>query len=161
MKFSHSIDINDPQNPSITPLTRQQLWLGLVLRAEAPKLFMPHLDQCTVFDPIENTVLRELHFGDLIIRDCVTYYILQQVHYAIAEQGDIAASSLIMRIEEAPSGALSVLFEYDNGHDEAPDAANAMYDDYRRSAYFAADTDTIEIIRELAAQGALNRPAHQ
>ena len=158
MKFSHSIDINDPQNPSITPLTRQQLWLGLVLRAEAPKLFMPHLDRCAVFDPIDNTVLRELHFGNLIIRDCVTFYLLQHVHYAIPEQGEIAASSLIMRIEEAQSGALSVLFEYDDGHDEAADAANAMYDDYRRSAYFAADTDTIEIIRELAAQGELDRP---
>lgn len=158
MKFSHSIEINDPQNPSQAPLTRQQLWLGLVLRAEAPKLFMPHLDLCTVFDPIGNTILRELHFGDLIIRDCVTFHALQHVHYAVPAQGEIAASSLIMRIEEAQPGALSVRFEYDDGNDEATDAANAMYNEYRRSAYFAADTDTIEIIRKLAAQGELALP---
>ncbi|NMM38642.1 MAG: DUF1857 family protein [Glaciimonas sp.] len=158
MKFSHSIDINDPQNPSITPLTRQQLWSGLVLRAKAPKLFMPHLEQCNLGEATDNTVLRELHYGDLVIRDCVTFHALHQVHYAVPAQGEIAASSLVMHIEETQPGALSVRFEYDDGFDAATDAANEMYNEYRRSAYFAADTDTIEIIRGLAAQDELAGP---
>lgn len=159
MKFSHSIEINDPQNPHIVPLTRQQLWLGLVLRAEAPKLFMPHLNQCILFDPTDNTVARELHYGDLVIRDRVTFDVLQQeVHYDVPAQGELAASSLVMRIEEMQPGALSVRFEYDDGFDAATDAANAMFNEYRRLAYFAADTDTIDIIRVLAAQGALAGP---
>ena len=46
MKFNHLIQINDPLNPLIDSLTREQLWRGLVLRAESPRLFMPHLDDC-------------------------------------------------------------------------------------------------------------------
>lgn len=158
MKFSHSIAINDPHNLHLAPLTRQQLWLGLVLRAEAPKLFMPHLDQCLLSDPTDNTVARELHYGNLVIRDRVIFDALQQVRFDVPAQGEIAASSLVMRIEETQPGALSVRFEYDDGFDAATDAANEMYNEYRRSAYHAADIDTVTLIRELAAQGALAEP---
>ncbi|WP_025916507.1 AtaL-like protein [Herminiimonas sp. CN] len=158
MKFSHSIEINDPHNPHLAPLTRQQLWLGLVLRAEAPQLFMPQLDQCFLSDPTDTTVARALHYGNLVIRDRVIFDALQQVRFEVPAQGEIAASSLVMRIEEAQPGALSVRFEYDDGCDAATDAANEMYNEYRRATYHAADTDTVALIRELAAQGALVRP---
>ena len=48
MKFEHLIEINDPLNPLMDTLTREQLWRGLVLHAESPKLFVPHLDECTI-----------------------------------------------------------------------------------------------------------------
>lgn len=158
MKFSHSIAINDPQQPGHTPLTRQQLWFGLVLRAQAPELFMPHLDRCNLSDPTDNTVMRELHYGALVIRDQVTFHLLEQVHYAVPAQGELAASSLVMRIEEAPTGALSAHFAYDDGQDAQADADNAMYNAFRRSAYLAADNDTIDIIRTRATQGQLSDP---
>ena len=43
MKFEHLVEINDPMNPLLDTLTREQLWHGLVLRAEQPKLFIPHV----------------------------------------------------------------------------------------------------------------------
>jgi hypothetical protein len=49
-----------------------------------------------------------------------------------------------------------VRFEYDDGHDAATDAANAMYDDFRRSAYQESDIDTIRVVRELAETGRLD-----
>ena len=51
---------------------------------------------------------------------------------------------------------LYVRFQYDDGHDAATDAANAMYDDFRRSAYQESDIDTIRVLRELASQGRLD-----
>jgi Domain of unknown function (DUF1857) len=48
MKFEHLIEINDPLNPLIDTITREQLWRGLVIRAESPKLFVPHLDECEI-----------------------------------------------------------------------------------------------------------------
>ena len=88
MKFEHLIEINDPLNPLIDPLSVDQLWRGLVLRAESPKLF--------------------------------------------------------------------VRFEYVDAHDAATDAANAMYDEFRRSAYQESDIDTIRVLRDLAANGRLD-----
>ena len=58
MKFEHLIEINDPLNPLIDSLTREQLWRGLVLHAESPKLFVPHLDECDIVE-------REPGSGDL------------------------------------------------------------------------------------------------
>ena len=49
-----------------------------------------------------------------------------------------------------------VRFQYDDGHDAATDAANALYDDFRRSAYKESDIDTVRIMRELALEGRLD-----
>ena len=48
MKFEHLIEINDPLNPLIDTLSLEQVWRGLVLRAESPRLFVPHLDECQI-----------------------------------------------------------------------------------------------------------------
>jgi hypothetical protein len=155
MKFEHLIEINDPLNPLIDPLSREQVWRGLVLHAESPKLFVPHLDECTISDRTDKGFHRRRRFGDLAIEDNVTLTPMQQVRYDIPAQGDISASSLTVTIETPEQHILFVRFRYDDGHDAATDAANAMYDEFKKSAYQEADIDTIRILRELAAEGRL------
>ena len=156
MKFEHLIEINDPLNPLIDALTREQVWRGLVLRAESPKLFVPHLDDCTIDERESGSFRRSLRYGQLVIVDRVLLTPLQQVRYEVAEQGEIAASSLTMSIETPGEQVLFVRFKYDDGHDAETDQANAMYDEFKKSAYLEADIDTIKIIRELAAAGRLD-----
>ena len=156
MKFEHLIEINDPLNPLIDALTRAQLWRGLVLRAETPKLFVPHLDDASIDQRTDSGFRRRLRYGKLVIEDTVVLLEQQQVRYEVAVQNDISASSLTMTIEAPTLDTLWVRFEYDDGHDAATDAANAMYDDFRRSAYLESDIDTIRILRELAAEGRLD-----
>jgi hypothetical protein len=151
MKFSHLIQINDPLNPLVDSLTRAQLWRGLVMRAEAPKLFMEHLDECRIFDKTPDGVSRELRYGNLVVCDTVTFLPLLQVHYQVPAQGDIGASSMRMRIEEPEPEALFVRFEYDVEQPDDPSGEEEFYNDFRRSAYQEADIDTVRIIRELAA----------
>ena len=156
MKFEHLIEINDPLNPLIDTITREQLWRGLVLRAESPKLFVPHLDECTIDERESGSLRRVLRYGDLKIVDRVIFTPLEMVRYEIAAQGEIAASNLTMTIESPAEHTLYVRFKYDDGHDAATDAANAMYDEFRKSAYQEADIDTIRVVRELAAAGRLD-----
>lgn len=158
MKFEHLIEINDPLNPLIETLSRNQLWSGLVLRAESPMLFVPHLDECRLHDRTDTSVARTLRYGELLITDRVVYSAPDHISYLIAAQKDIAQSSLIMRIEEPDIGALFVRFQYDDGNDPATDAANAMYNDFRRSAYVESDIDTIRVIRQLAEEGRFDVP---
>jgi hypothetical protein len=155
MKFEHLIEINDPLNPLIDPLSREEVWRGLVLHAESPKLFVPHLDECTISERTDKSFHRRRRFGNLIIEDSVTLKPMEQVRYDIPEQGDISASSLTVTIETPEQHILFVRFRYDDGHDAATDAANAMYDEFKKSAYQEADIDTIRILRELAAEGRL------
>lgn len=156
MKFEHLIEINDPLNPLIDTITREQLWRGLVMRADSPKLFIPHLDECTIDERESGSFRRVLRYGELQITDRVILTPLQSVRYEIAEQGEISASSLTMTIESPGEHTLYVRFKYDDGHDAATDAANAMYDEFRKSAYQEADIDTIRVLRELAAEGRLD-----
>jgi hypothetical protein len=156
MKFEHLIEINDPLNPLIDTLTREQLWRGLVLRADTPMLFVPHLDECQIEARTETSFRRRLRYGQLVVEDLVILTPLHQVRYEVAAQQEISASSLTMTIEAPSEHTMFVRFQYDDGHDAATDAANKMYDEFKRSAYQEADIDTIRIVRELASEGRLD-----
>jgi len=155
MKFEHLIEINDPLNPLLDALTVEQLWSGLVLRAESPKLFVPQLDEAIIDERTDNSFRRRLRYGQLVIEDRVRLEPLQRVVYDVPAQNDITASTLTMSIEQPTPDTLYVRFQYDDGHDAETDAANAMYDEFKRSAYKEADIDTVGMIRELATQGRL------
>lgn len=159
MKFSHLVEINDPLNPLIEPLTREQLWRGLVLRAEIPKAFVPWLDRCNITERSDTSISRELHYGDAVVHDRVTFLPPEQVSYHVPQQKDIPASSLTMTIEEPHANALFVRFEYDDGATAEADTMAAFYNEFRRSAYEEADIDTIRVIRQMAEEGWLDQPA--
>lgn len=156
MKFEHLIQINDPLNAQVEPLTCSQLWQGLVMRAQAPGLFIPHLDDCQISQATVDGMSRRLRYGELTVVDRITFIQQREVLCQVAAQADISESSLSMMIEEPQIGLLTLRFCYDDGHDAVTDAANALYDDFRRSAYFEADLETIRVIRDLARQGRLD-----
>jgi hypothetical protein len=155
MKFNHIVEINDPLNPLIEALTREQLWLGLVLRAEAPKKFVPYLDECCVFERTVDAFSRELRYGDLLVLDHVSLFPQEKVHYQVPQQKDIPASSLTMSIEEPQPELLIVRFEYDTGMSGTEGPVDAFYNEFRQSAYKESDVDTIRVIRQLAEAGDL------
>jgi hypothetical protein len=156
MKFEHLIEINDPLNPLADTMTREQLWRGLVLRAEDPKMFMPHLDECTLGDRESGSFTRRLRYGELVIDDVVHLSPLQEVRYDVPAQGEIAASRLTMTIEAPSEGVMWVRFLYDDGNASATDEMGKMYEDFKKSAYQEADLDTIKILRQLASEGKLD-----
>ncbi len=157
MKFHHLIEINDLQNPLAEFLTREQLWRGLVLRAEAPTLFMAHLDQCTLVEKSTNGLSRELRYGELVIRDRVVFSPQEEILYEVPAQGDIAASRMTMRIEEPQPDALFVRFDYEEGSPETDGSMDEFFNEFRRSAYYEADINTIRTIRQLAGEGRLDQ----
>jgi hypothetical protein len=158
MKFVHLIEINAADNPLIAPLSRAQLWRGLVLRAERPTLFVLALDACEITGRSENGISRTLRFGKLIIHDEVQFLQQQQVRYHVPQQNDIPVSDLTMTIEEPAPGALFVRFEYDDHQAASDDAEAEFYNSFRRDAYKESDIDTVRKIRELAMQGQLDAP---
>ena len=151
MRFSHLIQINDPLNPLIEPLTREQLWRGLVLRAENPLLFVLALDRFEIVERSENTLARVLHFGALALRDRVSFTPMREVRYAIEAAQNMPAASLAMTIEEPEPGALFVRFDYET-EEQGAAPLDEFYGRFAKQAYVEADIDTISTIRRLAAQ---------
>ncbi len=156
MKFEHLIEINDLNNSFVPQMTREQLWNGLVLRAEFPKLFVSYLDSCNITSRDLDSLTRTLQFGELRVNDHVQFNFLNFVHYQVHKQGEIPESSMRMTIEEPFPRALFVRFSYDDGHTDEEDEVNAVYNDFRKSAYVEADIDTVKVLREMHEIGRLN-----
>ncbi|GAB3542732.1 SRPBCC family protein [Noviherbaspirillum agri] len=155
MKFSHLVEINDPRNPLIESLSREQLWRGLVLRAETPTDFVPYLDRCEILERSALVISRELHYGDLVVRDHVTFQPQQRIVYHVPQQKEIPASQLTMTIEEPQPEIFFVRFEYEDESSEAAGSEEAFYNEFKRSAYQESDIDTIRTIRQMAESGRL------
>ena len=152
LRFEHLVQINDPHDPRVTPLTREQLWRGLVLRAEFPCTFVPWLDGCEIERESEHTLVRTLTFGNQIVRERVRFDPQRSVHYEVL--GGEAHYRLSMRIEERGDDELYVRFLYEAespDHREGGPLAGAI-----KEAYRFADTDTVFRIRQLAASGVLD-----
>ncbi len=121
MKFSHLVQINDPHNPLIQSLSREQLWRGLVLRAEDPAQFVLALDSVRILQRGDKLLLRELQFGDSRIRDTVSFEPMVEVRYDSEASDGAPAARLVMRIEEPDSGQIFVRFDYETqAHHEPP-----------------------------------------
>jgi hypothetical protein len=155
MKFSHLIQINDPLNPLIDPLSREQLWRGLVLRAESPLQFVLALDAFEIVRHGENALARELHFGKLTLRDRVEFEPMKTVRYAIEAADHSPAATLLMTIEEPEPDQLFVRFDYETVQQEAAAPLDEFYSKFAKQAYVAADIDTVRTIRRLAQELAL------
>ena len=153
-RYSHLVEINDLLNPLLDALTREQLWSGLVRRAEDPAQFVIGLDACRIVGRDGQSLRRELRFGSLVVRDRVSFEPLQSVCYDVDASEHFPASSLVMRIEEPQPEHLFVRFEYS---DERPEPQGEELEALQvlRSAYKAADIDTIRGIRRLAIDGKL------
>jgi len=148
MKFSHLIQVNDLLNPLIEPLSREQLWRGLVLRAENPLSFVLALDAFEIVRDGENRLARELHFGKLTLRDRVEFDPMHQVRYEIEATNESPAATLVMTIEEPEANQLFVRFDYETLQTETAPLAE-FYSKFARQAYVAADIDTIGTLRRL------------
>ncbi len=152
MKFSHLIQINDPLNPLIDPLSREQLWQGLVHRAENPLPFVLGLDAFEILEQADNRLTRELHFGNVRVRDRVTLDPMKRVRYETEAGGGLPASSLVMTIEEPAAELLFVRFEYETLRREGDAPGEAYYNAFLKKAYVEADIDTIRTIRRLVEE---------
>jgi hypothetical protein len=163
MRFDHLIEINEPLNPLLDWLSREQLWRGLQLRAEDPMQFVLALDDCRILSRSTQGVQREYRFGSLLIRDQVLYDTERStVRYRTEFPPELAGSLLSMAIEEPEPGRLFVRFVYDDDDCAAQqellaanDPQTAAYQQMRRAAWEQADVDTIRNLRRLAAQSDL------
>ena len=151
MKFEHLIEVNDLSNPLQELLTREELWFGLLCRAEDSRAFLPGLEACRIVERGADALVRDLHFGNTVIRDRVSFSTLEWICFESEANDQHAGGSLTIRIEGPQAGRLFLRFTYGTSFAEPGDDPEAIaYVDYIRAAYHAADLDTLAVIRELA-----------
>jgi hypothetical protein len=156
VRFVHIIEINDPRNPLLDSLTREQLWRGLLRRVERPVEFLPQLKHCLIVMRGDSTLARELDFGDVIVRDRVRLVPMQKVTFDTEARPNVPAGNLIIAIEEHGADHLQLRFTYTTHRERSADAKmEQQYDRIVQSAYLQADIDSVKVIRALADRGEL------
>jgi len=148
LNFEHLIQINDPLNPFVDSMTREELWEGLVLRAEQPQLFVLGLDSCTILSRTDSTLERELHYGQATVRDHVTLAPNQSVRYDILATESYVGGSLTMTIEQPDELQLFLRFEYKTTLPAADTEDTRQTNEIVKSAYRESDIDTVRLIRQ-------------
>lgn len=154
MRFEHLVQVNDLTDPAQPRLSREEVWFGLLCRAEDPRPFLPGLERCVIRERGENTLVRELHFGGAVVEDRVSYHALQWMRFESAPTAEHAGGSLTIGIEEPQPGEIFLRFQYvttlpETAHEDAQVAQIV------RSAYHESDLDTVRVIRMIAAAGRL------
>lgn len=152
MEFEHIITVNDADEPIVTPMSRWQLWQGLMRRITDPRRFAPALDDARIEAADTTHWSRVLHFGPLEVHDRVVADPMDSIVSEVEWPPMLAGSRLEMRIEEPAFGTMIVRFLYRNTH-----ADGARLDRAQRKALEAAylhnDIDTIALVRRMVASG--------
>lgn len=150
--FEHLVQINDPGDPRIAPLTPAQLWRGLLLRMEFPQNFQPGIDSCAVTRLDSGEWLREIDYGSAVVRDRIRFAPPLSVHVEVL--GPQLSARLEIRIETPSDGSLWLRFCYRTQspeHQEGAPLSPLIKDAWRQ-----ADEETVFRLRQLAATGALD-----
>lgn len=159
MRFEHLVQINDPLMPLLDTLTRNQLWQGLVLRAEEPTQFVLGLESATIHShEIRDGVhelARTLDFGSFRVEDRVrlTHDWRSEIHTRAGPTWP--ASRLTITIEEPQPELLFLRFVYESEEAAGEAERDPIVIALREQAYENADLDTVVRIRALAERGVL------
>lgn len=152
MQFEHLIEINDVHNPAIADLTREELWFGLLYRAEDPVVFLPGLETCVIVSRGERELIRDLNFGATVVRDRVSFEPLEWICFETAATREHAGGSLTISIEEPEPGAFFLRFRYRTTLAEGSASDGVVVSEYVKSAYQDSDIETVRLIRRMAEQ---------
>ena len=155
MHFEHLVEINDRENPLVPDLTREELWFGLLCRAEDPRPFLPGLDSCRIIERSESGLVRDLHFGTTVIRDKVTLSPMQWIRFESEANAQHAGGMLTITIEEPEGADLFLRFEYRTSLADGRADHGVKVSEYVKSAYHQSDIETVRVIRMIAESSRL------
>lgn len=158
MRFEHLVKMFD-ERAAAPLISRRQLWLGLVLRAEDPCRFDENITEARIVAYDQQEMQREVVFGSLVVKERVRFVPDTQVAYETQPSEHYTASKLDMFIEEPQPGHLFIRFVYENDLPDGPVTSDTndpgYYVPYLKSAYQQADTLTAQTILTLAQEGVL------
>jgi len=154
IELSHSVHVNDPGDPEAPVLMRDDVWDGLVMKAENALPFVPSMEKCDVVEQRENFILRDIRFGGDDLREAVTLTPKTSVEFRRV-QGRVLGV-ITNEILENPSGELELKFSFALEIEGAEPGSREEreYEANMRDAYLGAVVATLGAIRKMVMQRA-------
>jgi hypothetical protein len=152
IELSHSVLVNDRGDPQAPLLTRDDVWDGLVMKAENALPFVPKMDKCDVVEQRENFILRDIRFAGDDLREAVTLTPKTRVEFRRV-QGRVPGV-ITNEILENSEGELELKFSFALEIEGAEPGSREErdYEANMRDAYMGAVVATLSAIRRMAMQ---------
>lgn len=151
---SRTLDVNDPRSDR-APLTRSQLWQGLVMKAEDAVPFVGAMARCTVVDRGDDWLVRDILLRGEEMRERVTFEPERRVTFERVESS--AMGTILNEILEGADGALQLRFTFSLEPEgiEPGSAEESAFAERMADSYLEAVNTTLATIRDLVGRGAL------
>ena len=151
--FSASVDVNPP---GASPrLSQEQVWHGLVMKAENAVLFVPRMQSCTVLERWEGGLLREVVNDGNRFREKITFTPPVEVLFERVGTED-NAGWITNVISESAYGLLLTFTFAVNLPGAAPGTAEERArGETMKESYVGAVRATLARVRQLVGEGKL------
>ncbi len=152
IELSRSLRVNDPENPDVPLLSRDDVWDGLVMKAENALPFVPKMEKCEVVERRENFILRDINFAGDDLREAVTLTPKRKVEFKRVGGRVLGVISNEILGDSTEDLELKFSFALEIDGVEAGSKEEKDYEENMRGAYEGAVVATLGAIRKLAAQ---------
>jgi hypothetical protein len=148
--LSAAVEVNPPgATPILTP---DQVWRGLVMKAENAVPFVDAMEACRVVERFDDGFVREIVLRGVRMRERITLTPPVQVHFRRIEAHGY--DGWITNVISESDNGLLLVFTFCVGF---PDAAPGSADERRRgdavkACYVSAITSTLKAVRTLAGE---------
>ncbi len=143
-KLSRTIPVNEP---SKTPLSRHDVWGGLLMKAANALPYVPIMQKCTVIDQGDGWLLRDILLKDVPLRERVTF---EPENRVIFDRVDCAEMGRIENvIGEDEAGNLTLTFSFGLTKQGIPEGSEAENQHFApmEGAYMGAVASTLAAVR--------------
>ena len=146
-RYEHLVRLNDAALP-VTPLSREQVWEGLIGRVRFPERYDPMITALEVHFCHDGIWHRHYRRAGVEIKDRATAHEHSLVTFVTLSPAEFRSSSHAIALEEPGPGALFLRVTYDvRGSGKIPTEAEAGA---LRAAYHQADLEFVKRLRDLS-----------
>lgn len=151
--LSVAVDVNPPGASPV--LSQDQVWRGLMIKAENAVLFVPRMQSCTVIERDEHGLLREVVNDGHRFREKISFTPPVEVLFERVGTDD-NAGWITNVISESPHGLLLTFTFAVNLPGAAPGSAEERQKgEAMKESYVGAVKATLARVRQLASEGKL------
>jgi hypothetical protein len=151
--MSAAVQVNPPGVEPV--LSREQVWRGLVMKAENALPFVPSMQACNVVSRTENGLLREIMLGGNRFREQITF--TPEVEVVFERVGTTSNAGWITNVISESDHGLLLTFTFGLVFPdvEPGSAAEKQRGDSLKSDYLGAIGATLRTVRKLLTEGKL------
>ncbi|MFE4837482.1 SRPBCC family protein [Arthrobacter sp. NPDC056691] len=151
IEVSRSIPVNNGTTPT---LTIDDVWAGLVEKAENPLLYVASITECTVTESFEGGLVREIVHAGQPVREVVTFYPKQRVHFVRTHGSARGTIDNEIGVGENGNPVLTFTFRIAIDGVEAGSVQERQFADRMEEDYLDAVRSTLQGVRNRVTRSA-------